>query len=238
MKSIQKPAQAVLQATGLSKRFFRKGRQSASYFNAVEPCDLSLASGEVVVLMGRSGSGKSTLLNMLAGLLEPTEGTVEFAGRELYRLDDAALSELRNDEFGVVPQGQTAVHSLTVVQNVRLPYELYGRADAEDKAIALLEKMGIAHLADSFPSELSGGELRRMAIARALICSPAIVFADEPTSDLDDENTETVLDLLRNAAMEGAAVFMVTHERSATRIADRVLRMDAGQIEEGAAYQS
>ena len=226
----------MLTATQLRKQFFRKGRESARYFDAVAPCDLEIRPGEVVLLMGRSGSGKSTLLNMLAGLLEPTEGTVELDGQSIYGLDDLGLSKLRNSEFGVIPQGQTAIHSLSVVENVKLPQALYGAQPADEaKALALLDEMGIADLADSYPNELSGGELRRVSIARALMCDPAYVFADEPTADLDDQNTEAVLDLLSEIARKGAAVFMVTHESSATRIADRVLRMDAGKIEEGAA---
>ncbi|MBQ9002069.1 MAG: ABC transporter ATP-binding protein [Eggerthellaceae bacterium] len=221
----------MLKAEGLSKQFFRKGRESARYFDAVSSCDLEISSGEVVVLSGRSGSGKSTLLNMLAGLLMPTEGSVELDGRSLYELDDKALSSLRNASFGVIPQGQTAVHSLSVIENVKLPYELYRTDDAaEEKAMTLLEEMGIANLADSFSSELSGGELRRMAIARALMCDPAYVFADEPTADLDDENTAIVLDLLKHVAESGTSVFLVTHESGAARIADRILRMEAGNL--------
>ena len=228
----------TLKASALTKRFFRKGRDSARYFDAVAPCDLELAPGEVVVLMGRSGSGKSTLLNMLAGLLEPSGGSVKLGARSLYELTDAELSALRNDAFGVVPQGQTAVHSLSVLENVKLPYELYRKGEhADEKALSLLAGMGIEELAECLPRELSGGELRRMAIARALVCDPSFVFADEPTADLDDENTETVLGHFREIANRGACVFMVTHEQSAARIADRVLRMDSGKIEEGVAFQ-
>ena len=223
-------SEAVLSVCGVRKEFFRKGRASARFFDAVATCDLELRAGELVVLMGRSGSGKSTLLNMMAGLLAPTEGVVEYRGESLYALDDAALSRLRNEEFGVMPQGQTAIHSLSVVENVLLPYRLYRDDSSEARALDLLDGLGIAALADSYPSELSGGELRRMAIARALVCGPSVVFADEPTSDLDDENTRVVLETLRKAADDGASVFMVTHEPAAVEVADRVLRMDAGQI--------
>ena len=222
----------VLSARGLRKEFFRKGRSSATYFDAVSSVDIDLRSGEVVVLMGRSGSGKSTLLNMLAGLLEPTEGSVVLEGRSLYDLDDASLSRLRNERIGVVAQGQTAIQSLSVIDNVLLGCMLYGNGDAhEQEALDLLDRMGVAHLADSFPSELSGGELRRMAIARALVCKPAVLLADEPTGDLDDENTELVLSLLRECADAGAAVFVVTHEAVAERFADKTYRMAAGALE-------
>lgn len=221
-----------LQTIGACKRFFRKGRESAQYFDAVAPCDLGLAAGELVVLKGRSGSGKSTLLNMLAGLLEPSEGAVQLDGQDLYALDDDALSKLRNDRIGVIPQGHTALHSLTVVQNVTLPYLMYRSDDGvEARAMDLLESLGIRDLADCFPSQLSGGEMRRMAVARALICEPDVILADEPTGDLDDENTENVLALLRGKADAGAAVLLVTHEQSADAHADRILRMDAGALQ-------
>lgn len=223
-------SEARLEARGVAKRFFRKTRESAKDFYAVHPTDLSLRAGRVVVLKGRSGSGKSTLLNMMAGLLEPSEGLVLLDGVEIYALSDAELSALRNKLIGVVPQGHTAIHSLTVVQNVMLPYLMYrdNDGDCEKRALELLAQLGIRELADSYPSELSGGELRRMAIARALMCEPAILLADEPTGDLDDENTTVVLRTLRDCADSGVSVLIVTHERAAESYADCVLRMDAG----------
>jgi len=220
-----------IRAQGVRKQYFRAGRTSGRTFDAVAPTTLELAPGELVACMGRSGSGKSTLLNLLSGLLEPTEGQVFLDGEDLYALGDAELSRLRNARFGVVPQGQTALHALTVVENVVLPQGLYRQqGSVEDRALELLARMGIDELADSYPSELSGGELRRMAIARALVLGPDVVFADEPTSDLDDESTALVLGMLREAADGGAAVFVVTHEADATSYADRVLRMDAGGL--------
>ena len=221
----------MLVAQGVTKKFFRKGREEAQWFDAVSGVDVSLAPGEFVVLMGRSGGGKSTLLNMLAGLLAPNEGCVQLNGQDLYALSDDELSRLRNEYIGVVPQGQTPLHSLTVVQNVTLPYLMY-RADdgVEARALELLESLGIRHLADSYPSELSGGEMRRMAIARALVCNPAVVLADEPTSDLDDENTRIVLQKLRDVADAGAAVLVATHDQAAMPFADRTLRIDGGKM--------
>lgn len=221
----------ILTATGVTKRFFRKGRESAQYFDAVSKLDLALKPGEFIVLMGRSGSGKSTLLNMLAGLLAPTEGTVTLDGQDLYALSDDDRSRLRNERIGVVPQGQTPLHSLSVVQNVMLPYLMYRSDDGiEVQAMDLLAELGIRGLADSYPRELSGGELRRMAIARALLGKPAVILADEPTSDLDDENTQVVLQILRNAAEAGAAVLIATHDQAALPFAHRVVRMDAGAL--------
>ena len=223
----------VVRAVDVRKQFFRKGRESARHFDAVAGASLALSAGEFVELVGRSGGGKSTLLNMLAGLSVPTEGSVECCGSDLYAMSDGELSKFRNEHFGIVPQGQTALHNLTVVQNVKLPHLMYRPDDGIDgRAMELLERLGIADLSESYPSELSGGELRRMAIARALVCKPPIVLADEPTGDLDDENTTIVLETLRAVADAGAAVLVVTHEQAAARYADRIVRMDAGRIVE------
>lgn len=219
-----------LEARDAAKTFFRKTRESAQDFYAVQPTSLVLEPGEVIVLKGRSGSGKSTLLNMMSGLLAPSEGAVLLDGVDLYALSDDELSKRRNESIGVIPQGHTALHSLTALQNVMLPRLMYQDGGAEERALELLERFGMRGLADCFPSELSGGEVRRMAVARALVCDPQFVMADEPTGDLDDENTALVLQALRDVADAGAAVLLVTHEQAADAYADRVLRMDAGKI--------
>ena len=220
-----------LQAKGVSRRFFRKSGD-ANYFYAVRETDLLLKSSELTVLLGRSGSGKTTLLNLLAGLLTPSGGQVLLGDTDLYALGDKALSRFRNAHIGVIPQGQSALFSLTALENVLLPARLYGAdAQAEARARALLERFDIGGLADALPAELSGGELRRVCIARALINHPDVVLADEPTGDLDDQNTALVLQALQDVAREGAAVLLVTHETDAVRYADRVLRMNAGTLE-------
>ena len=184
--------------------------------------------------MGRSGSGKSTLLNMLAGLLAPTSGTVTYGDSDIYKLDDDKLSAFRLEHIGVIPQGQTAVGSLTVIENICLSFMIHGNADeraaAHTYARELMERFGIAELGNELPSALSGGELRRMAIARAMIRKPDVIFADEPTCDLDDENTELVLQILKNTAENGTSVFMVTHEKDAVGYADIRYSMNAGII--------
>lgn len=224
---------ARLVAEDVTKSFFRKGRESARDFEAVSHAGISLAPGELVALMGRSGGGKSTLLNMLAGLLEPTSGKVLYDGSDVYALGDEERSRLRNAHVGVVPQGQTPLHSLTVVQNVTLPFLLYRADDGiESRALELLDSLGIGELADSYPAELSGGELRRMSIARALAGKPDVVLADEPTSDLDDENTQMVLRKLRAAADGGTAVLVASHDQGVREFADRILRIDAGVLSE------
>lgn len=220
----------MLEAQGIRKEFIRQGK-GTNRLVAVQDTDLTLAPGELTVLMGRSGSGKSTLLNMLAGLLAPTAGRILLDGEDLYAMEDRALSRLRNARIGVIPQGQTALHSLTVLENVLLPVRMYDpKADAAPEALALLERLGIAELQQDKPAALSGGELRRMAIARAVIRRPQIILADEPTGDLDDENTAIVFDFLRESARNGAAVLVVTHEGDAVQYADRIFRMNAGVL--------
>ena len=220
----------MLEAQGIRKEFIRQGK-GTNRLVAVQDTDLTLGAGELTVLMGRSGSGKSTLLNMLAGLLAPTAGRILLDGEDLYAMEDRALSRLRNAKIGVIPQGQTALHSLTVLENVLLPVRMYDpKADAAPEALALLERLGIAELQQDKPAALSGGELRRMAIARAVIRRPQIILADEPTGDLDDENTAIVFDFLRESARNGAAVLVVTHEGDAVQYADRIYRMNAGVL--------
>lgn len=220
-----------LRAENIEKCFIRAGK-GTNIFTAVKSLSLTLDEGKVTVLMGRSGSGKTTLLNMLSGLLTPAKGKVFLDDEDIYSLDDKRLSRLRNQYFGVIPQGQTAIHSLTVLENILLPYNLYGDTPDEDYAHRLMEELDISSLADVRPSELSGGELRRMAAARAVIRRPKVIFADEPTGDLDDENTIRVFGFMKRLAEEGAAVFIVTHENDAKTYADVLYKMDCGTLEE------
>ena len=219
-----------IEAEKISKTFFRK-TAGANYFYAVSPLSLEIVSGSVTVLMGRSGSGKTTLLNMLSGILEPTGGKVRLDNTDLYSLNDRELSRLRNERIGVVPQARSAVDTLTVMENILLPATLYGKPAPAEHAVHLMEEFDIAHLADAMPRELSGGELRRMAIIRAIVQNPDFLFADEPTGDLDDENTQKALSFLQAYAhQQGKAVLIVTHENDALKYADRLLKMEKGQI--------
>jgi putative ABC transport system ATP-binding protein len=187
----------------------------------------------MAVLTGRSGGGKSTLLNMLGGLLAPSSGKVLFDETDIYQMDDAALSRFRNQKIGIIPQVQTGIGSLNVTENILLPYTLYKEKPEDMQYLQqLMERLDIANLAQAMPAELSGGEMRRMSIARALIRKPGVILADEPTGDLDDENTAAVLALLRETAHAGAAVLLVTHENAAADYADRMLRMDGGVLTE------
>ena len=221
---------ARVEARAVTKDYPRAGA-SGGALTAVRPLDLELGPGSLTVVTGRSGSGKSTLLSMLAGMLAPTSGAVTLDGADLYSLDERSRSRLRNAKIGLVPQGHTALRALSVLDNVLLPSVLYSRRrPPRRRAESLLEAVGIAEPARVGPHELSGGELRRMAVARALLMEPGVVLADEPTAGLDEESTAAVLELLRKTAQEGAAVLVVTHEEEAARFADRVLTMDAGEL--------
>ena len=220
----------IIEATGLTKEFAR-ARGGKRLFTAVHPLDISLEERQLTVVSGHSGSGKSTLANMLAGILTPTAGHVRLDGTDLYSLRDEELSRLRNERIGLVPQGHAALRALTVLDNVLLPSILYSKDEAPaERARELLAAVGLDDLADAAPTELSGGELRRMAIARALLMGPAIVIADEPTAGLDSANATAVLTLLRDAADRAAAVLVVSHEAEAQRFADRSYVMEDGHL--------
>ena len=220
----------IIEATGLTKEFAR-ARGGKRLFTAVHPLDIGLEERLLTVVSGHSGSGKSTLANMLAGILTPTAGHVRLDGTDLYSLRDEELSRLRNERIGLVPQGHTALRALTVLDNVLLPSILYTKDEAPaDRARELLVAVGLGDLTDAAPTELSGGELRRMAIARALLMDPAIVIADEPTAGLDSANATTVLTLLRDAADRGTAVLVVSHEAEAQRFADHSYVMEDGHL--------
>ncbi len=222
----------IIEATGLTKEFAR-ARGGKRLFTAVHPLDIGLEERQLTLVSGHSGSGKSTLANMLAGILTPTAGHVRLDSTDLYSLRDEELSRLRNERIGLIPQGHTALRALTVLDNVLLPSILYAKAEAPvDRARELLAAVGLDDLADAAPTELSGGELRRMAIARALLMDPAIVLADEPTAGLDSANATAVLTLLRDAADRGTAVLVVSHEAEAQRFADRSYVMEDGHLRE------
>lgn len=220
----------ILEATGLSKEFAR-ARGGKRVFTAVHPMDFGLDERQLTVISGHSGSGKSTLLTMLAGILTPTAGHVRVEGTDLYSLRDEERSRLRNARIGLVPQGNTALRALSVLDNVLLPSILYATDEAPaGRARELLDAVGLTDLADAKPTELSGGELRRMAIARALLMEPSIVLADEPTAGLDSANATAVLTLLRDAANAGGAVLVVSHEADARHFADRGYTMEGGHL--------
>ncbi|MFE6038272.1 ABC transporter ATP-binding protein [Streptomyces sp. NPDC056452] len=191
---------------------------------ALDGASFSVHPGEVVAVMGPSGSGKSTLLHCLAGIITPDSGTVTYAGRELSAMSDAQRSALRRSDFGFVFQFGQLVPELTCVENVALPLRLNGtrRKEAERTALQWMERLEVDGLAAQRPGEVSGGQGQRVAVARALVASPKVVFADEPTGALDSLNGERIMELLTECARSAnTAVVLVTHEARVAAYSDR-----------------
>jgi putative ABC transport system ATP-binding protein len=192
-----------------------------------------VAAGEIVAIRGRSGSGKSTLLNLVAGLDSPTSGDVWLEDVAVNRLSPHARTLLRRDRMGFVFQFFNLIPTLNVLENVVLPAELAGRAphDARERALALLDRVGLASRAASFPDRLSGGEQQRVALARALVMDPPLVLADEPTGNLDDHAGDVVMQLLEEMTRAaGRTLLLVTHSREVAARADRVLTIEDGHL--------
>jgi putative ABC transport system ATP-binding protein len=200
---------------------------------ALDDVSLRIAEGELVSLVGASGSGKSTLLNLIGGIDAPTEGTITVAGREITRISDREMTLVRRDLIGIVFQFFNLMPTLSVLENVMLPAELAGRSGRQtrERALELLEAVGMSARAAHRPDELSGGEMQRTAIARALVNTPKILLADEPTGNLDSKNGRIVLDLLRRITSEGKlTLVMATHDPAIALVADRVIEMKDGKV--------
>ena len=188
-------------------------------------------SGQLAAIMGPSGSGKSTLMHLLAGLDKPTSGSVIVDGRELAHLDDKGLTRLRRDRLGFVFQAFNLVPVLTAEENIVLPLTLAGKKPDREWHDTLIAAVGLGDRLTHRPSELSGGQQQRVAVARALIHRPAVVFADEPTGNLDSASSDEVLNLLRHAVDDfGQTVVMVTHDAHAASVADRIVVLSDGRV--------
>ena len=212
---------------------------TAGPVNILRDLDLDLAPGEAVGLVGPSGSGKTSLLMVLAGLERVTAGSIRFARREITGLSEDALARWRRDAIGIVFQAFHLIPTMTALENVAVPLELAGRRAAASRAREALQAVGLGHRLTHLPGQLSGGEQQRTALARALAPSPALLLADEPTGNLDQETGQAVMDLLfRQAAASGATLLLVTHDPGlaarcgrCVHIADgRVLRIERGAL--------
>jgi putative ABC transport system ATP-binding protein len=223
------PAQqgVVVQATGVTRRY----GEGATAVDALRGVSLDVESGQLVAVMGPSGSGKSTLMHILAGLDKPTSGSVTIAGEEITALPDAKLTRLRRRHIGFVFQFFNLLPMLTAEENIVLPLSIAGEKPEPAWLEELLESTGLADRRKHRPSELSGGQQQRVALARALISRPTILFADEPTGNLDSKTGGEILDLLRHSVTTyGQTTVMVTHEARAAAIADRIQFLADGVI--------
>ena len=207
-------------------------RNGAQPVTALEAVNLSLHAGDFVTIMGPSGGGKTTLLNLLAGLDLPDKGQIILNGRKVSDLSDHDLTLLRRKEIGIVFQFFNLMPTLTVMENVELPLLLAHSSRTDGQRIkTLLNYVGLWHRADSFPAELSGGEMQRVAIARALVHQPAILLADEPTGNLDSENGMKILDLMKQASTDfQTTVILVTHNPQVAKIGNRHFEIRDGKL--------
>ena len=221
---------AILEAQDISKSYVAGSRK----ISVLGRVSLSVAEGEFLVVQGESGSGKSTLLSILSGLDTVDEGRILIEGRDITNLAEDELAPIRNSSFGFVFQSYHLVPSLTTLENVMFPAELRNDRQAREKAERLLARVGLSDRAASFPHQLSGGEKQRCAICRALINEPRIIFADEPTGNLDSLNGKAVLDLLLELHREkSATLVLVTHSMGIAAKAGRVVLLRDGRIEAG-----
>ena len=218
---------AVVQARALARHY----GEGATAVQALRGVSLDVERGQLVAVMGPSGSGKSTLMHSLAGLDKPTSGTVTIAGTEITGLDDARMTRLRRDHIGFVFQFFNLLPMLTAEENVLLPLSIAGAKPDREWLGQLLTKTGLSDRRKHRPSELSGGQQQRVAIARALVTKPTILFADEPTGNLDSKTGGEILELLRDSTRDyNQTIVMVTHEARAASIADRILFLADGLI--------
>ena len=218
---------SILEVENITKKFIRGDRG----FYALEDVSFSVDKSELVYIKGKSGSGKSTLLNLIAGLLRPDSGNVNFNGVDISTYSDEKISEYRNVSIGYVPQSLGTLPNLTIAENVELPFHIYKKQDsARERALMLLDKMHILELKDEFPRSLSGGELKRVLLARALMNEPKLIITDELTSDLDSATTKDIMKILYDIHESGTTLIMVTHDDDIIRDKDRVIHMEAGKL--------
>ena len=198
---------------------------------AVDDISLEIECGKFTSIVGTSGSGKSTLLHCMAGLDKPTFGNVYLGENDIYTLSDDELSKIRRQEFGFIFQSFNLIPVLNVYDNIILPIQLDGKKEDREYIMAIVKKVGLEDQLKKFPNELSGGQQQRVAIARALSNKPAIIFADEPTGNLDSKTTEEVMSLLRSTVKDlNQTLLMITHDENIARQADRLITISDGKI--------
>ena len=219
----------MLQVENLSRECVRGGKRVP----AVDHVSFQADKGELLVVIGQSGSGKSTLFHLISGMIRPTEGTIRFLGRDVTKMSVSEITRLRGTDMGYIMQGQNLLQNLTVMENIYLPVSMNKRMKNADFDIQeLLDTFGLSHLAEEYPENLSGGEQRRVSIARSFVQKPQLVIADEPTSNLDPENTKIIMEYFRKMSESGTTVLVSTHNMDFVNYADRCLEMDKGHLKE------
>ena len=219
----------MIRTSGL-KKIYRVGNERVA---ALAGVDIEIEQGEVCCIVGPSGSGKSTLLNMLAGLDKPTKGTISIAGKKVTSMDEERLALFRQENLGFIFQSYYLLPQLTAVENAAIPLMFAGmdKVKREKRAMKELDKVGLADRANHRPSEMSGGQQQRVGIARAFVTRPKVIFADEPTGNLDSNTTIQVMQaMLDRVAQYGITLVMVTHEMSLAEMGDRIISMMDGKV--------
>ncbi|MDE1224865.1 ABC transporter ATP-binding protein [Vibrio aestuarianus] len=220
---------SIIKAQSLSKTV----STNQEHLTILKEVNLEIKSGESVAIVGTSGAGKSTLMTLLAGLDTPTQGEVELLGQPLSKLDDEARAAIRSESVGFVFQSFLLIPSLSALENVTLPCLLKGEKEDIERAKSLLISVGLEHRMHHSPAQLSGGEQQRVALARAFMINPKVLFADEPTGNLDQETAAKVVELLFELNKQhGTTLVLVTHDPALAAQCDRTLRMQAGMLEE------
>lgn len=217
----------MIKVENLTKNFKRNEKN----FDAVKDVSLQIKKGEFAAITGHSGSGKTTLFNMIAGLIKPTAGKIYIQEKELTAMSEKELAAFRNEEMGYILQGQSLLNNFTIMDNICMPAYLSSNVTAfRERAEELLEEIGLLELANEYPENLSGGEMRRVAIVRAMMNNPKVILADEPTSNLDPENSHKVMTMLRKISDSGTTVLMSTHELEYLNYVDTVFKMAGGKM--------
>ena len=219
----------VIKTTNLAKKYV----MGTEVINALRSVSIQIERGEYVAFMGPSGSGKSTLMNLIGCLDTPTEGSYVLNGQDVSRMSDNSLAEVRNKEIGFVFQTFNLLPRASSLDNVALPliYAGYNKRERDERAMAVLESVGLGERAKHKPNELSGGQRQRVAIARALVNNPSIILADEPTGNLDSKTSYEIMDLFEALYAKGNTIIMVTHEEDIARYAHRIVRLRDGLVE-------
>lgn len=219
----------MIQVEHVTKQFTRNDRD----FDAVHDVSLEVKKGEFAAITGHSGSGKTTLFNMMAGLTAPLSGKISIGGSEITGMKENEKAVFRSQNMGYVLQGQSLLNNFTILDNICMPAYLSSQVkEFKERAMELLRQIGLEEFAGEYPANLSGGEIRRVAIVRAMLNQPKVILADEPTSNLDPENSHKVMQMLKDISRSGTTVVLSTHELEYLSYVDRVFKMNRGKMEE------